>query len=50
MDANLLAILSKQQTRREKPIQQKQKANRDVIERYDTPKGDLRKIRHSGPG
>ena len=24
--------------------------NRDVIERYDTHKGDLRKIRHSGPG
>ena len=25
-------------------------ANRDVIERYDTHKGDIRKIRHSGPG
>ena len=25
-------------------------ANRDVIERYDTRKGDIRKIRHSGPG
>ena len=24
--------------------------NRDVIERYDTNKGDIRKIRHSGPG
>ena len=24
--------------------------NRDVIERYDTRKGDIRKIRHSGPG
>ena len=24
--------------------------NRDVIERYDTQKGDIRKIRHSGPG
>ena len=24
--------------------------NRDVIERYDTHKGDIRKIRHSGPG
>ena len=23
---------------------------RDVIERYDTHKGDIRKIRHSGPG
>jgi len=39
------------QTRREKPIQQKQKGgNRDVIERCDTHKGDMRKIRHSGPG
>ena len=24
--------------------------NRDVIERYDTRKGDIRKIRHSVPG
>ena len=24
--------------------------NRDVIERYDTHKGDIRKIRHSGTG
>ena len=24
--------------------------NRDVIERYDTHKGDIRIIRHSGPG
>ena len=24
--------------------------NRDVMERYDTHKGDIRKIRHSGPG
>jgi len=24
--------------------------NSDVIERYDTHKGDIRKIRHSGPG
>ena len=24
--------------------------NRDVIEWYDTRKGDARKIRHSGPG
>ena len=24
--------------------------NRDVIARYDTHKGDIRKIRHSGPG
>ena len=24
--------------------------NRDVIELYDTHKGDIRKIRHSGPG
>ena len=24
--------------------------NRDVIERYDTHKGDIRKIRPSGPG
>ena len=24
--------------------------NRDVIQRYDTHKGDVRKIRHSGPG
>ena len=24
--------------------------NRDVIERYDTHTGDIRKIRHSGPG
>ena len=24
--------------------------NRDVIERYDTHKGDIRKIRHLGPG
>ena len=24
--------------------------NRDVIERYDTHKGDIRKIRHSSPG
>ena len=24
--------------------------NRNVIERYDTHKGDIRKIRHSGPG
>ena len=24
--------------------------NHDVIERYDTRKGDIRKIRHSGPG
>ena len=24
--------------------------NRDVIERYDIHKGDIRKIRHSGPG
>ena len=23
--------------------------NRDVIERFDTHKGDIRKIRHSGP-
>ena len=28
----------------------KKGANRDVIERYDTHKGDIRKIRHSGPG
>ena len=25
-------------------------ANRDVIKRYDTHKGDTQKIRHSGPG
>ena len=32
-------------------IEQKQQAgNRDVIEGYDTHKGDIRKIRHSGPG
>jgi len=24
--------------------------NRAVIEQYDTHKGDIRKIRHSGPG
>ena len=24
--------------------------NHDVIERYDTHKGDIRKLRHSGPG
>ena len=24
--------------------------NRDLIERYDTHKGDIRKIRHSDPG
>ena len=24
--------------------------NRDVIERHDAHKGDIRKIRHSGPG
>ena len=24
--------------------------NRDVTQRYDTHKGDIRKIRHSGPG
>ena len=24
--------------------------NRDVIEQYNTHKGDIRKIRHSGPG
>ena len=24
--------------------------SRDVIKRYDTHKGDIRKIRHSGPG
>ena len=24
--------------------------NRDFIERYDTDKGDIWKIRHSGPG
>ena len=24
--------------------------NRDVIERYDTQKDDIRKIRHLGPG
>ena len=24
--------------------------NRNVIKRYDTHKGDIRKIRHSGPG
>ena len=24
--------------------------NRDVMERYDTYKGDIRKLRHSGPG
>jgi len=24
--------------------------NRDFIERYDTHKGDIRKIRHSSPG
>ena len=24
--------------------------NHDVIERYDTHKGDTRKIRHTGPG
>ena len=24
--------------------------NRDFIERYDTHKGDIRNIRHSGPG
>ena len=24
--------------------------NRDFIERHDTHKGDIRKIRHSGPG
>ena len=36
---------------REKPIQTKAKGgNRDVIERYDTHKGDIGKIRHSGPG
>ena len=28
----------------------KKGGNRDVIERYDTRKGDIRKIRHSGPG
>ena len=28
----------------------KKGGNRDVIERYDTHKGDIRKIRHSGPG
>jgi len=40
------------QTRREKPIQQKQKAGIvvNVIERYDAHKGVIRKIRHSGPG
>ena len=27
----------------------KKGGNRDVIERYDTRKGDIRKIRHSGP-
>ena len=32
-------------------IQQSRKGgNRDVIERYDTQKRDIRKIRHSGPG
>ena len=24
--------------------------NRDAIERYDTHKGDIGKVRHSGPG
>ena len=33
----------------EKPIQQKQKAGIVTI-RYDTHNGDIRKIRHSGPG
>ena len=28
----------------------KRRGNRDVIELYDTHKGDIRKIRHSGPG
>ena len=28
----------------------KKGGNRDVIEQYDTHKGDIRKIRHSGPG
>ena len=35
----------------EETISTKEKgANRDVIERYDTHKGDIRKIRHLGPG
>ena len=50
---NVLLIIwrfhSKQQTRREKPIQQKQKAG-IVTSLNDTHKGDIRKIRHSGPG
>ena len=29
---------------------EKKGGHRDVIERYDTHKGDIRKIRHSGPG
>ena len=54
LTCNVLFIiwrLNKQQTRREKTNSTKAKGeNRDVIERYDTHKGDIREIRHSGPG
>ena len=33
-----------------KKRREKKGGNRDVIEQYDTRKGDIRKIRHSGPG
>ena len=33
-----------------KKRREKKGGNRDVIERYDTRKGDIPKIRHSGPG
>ena len=52
MDANLLAMLlflTTNETRETNSTKGKG-GNRDVIERYDTHKGDIRKIRHSGPG
>ena len=42
--SNVLFIIWRNQSKKAKG------GNRDVIERYDTHKGDIRKIRHSGPG
>ena len=44
-------LKSKQRTQQPETNSTKVKGgNSDVIERYDTHKGDIRKIRHSGPG
>ena len=52
MDANLLAMLLFQTTNatRETNSTKAKGGNRDVIERYDTHKGDILKMCHSGPG